>query len=202
MREIKVGDKVRVLRQQRYTPFDAVGKVFTVMEIGRSLEHGLNVPGATGYGGLWWYDEADLELVSDRKSACILTEKVIIGDVPCRKILGFEGILGRDELPKRYVDGCPMFHFDRGEQGAHVYENGKMEWHLSDAPREGLAVELPPTEWINVGSYCFTGMNVGDVWPEKTFQELLVWLKRAGSRLVKIRKQEKAAWSGKETIEI
>lgn len=198
--KMKIGDRVRVKNAPSGTPKSAIGKVFTIKEDGGHPEFGLDVPGATGTHNLWWYAADDLELVT--KAACILTEKVMVGDTPCRKILGFEGILGRDELPAKYTDGKPSFWRYDGLLGTHVFDGDKMDWGVNWERGDVVYLELPAGVNIDVGYYNFAGMHVGDLWPETTFQELLTWLKRAGSRLAKIRKREKAAWSGKETIEI
>jgi hypothetical protein len=175
---------------------EMIGKTCTVGKVGREIVF-------TEDEHKYFWHWADLELVRDRKAAQILTEKVIICNVPCRKILGFEGILRRDELPEKYTNGRPSFWFvARRASGAHVFDGHEMSWEGPSGSNYGLVMNLPIGTRIGVGDYCFTGMNVGDVWPETTFQELLTWLKRAGSRLAKIRTQEKAAWSGKETVEI
>jgi len=203
--KLKIGDRVKVLRRRPGTPESAVGKTFTIKQIGGHPEFGLNVPCAGGVGGLWWYDASGLELVQDhRKSARILTEKVLINDIPCRKILGFEGILGRDELPGKYLEGKPEFHLvPKGEacwnirhfDGSHLALGGA----ASEVDCIGFGYEGSP----RVDMYGLSDvLNVGDIVPDTTFQNILIWLKRAGSRLAKIRAREKAAWSGKETVEI
>jgi len=203
--KFNVGDKARVLRAACGAPDFTIGNVYEVAEISGPGDNGvgLRVPGATGRNGLWWWHHAsDLELVADhQKVACILTEKVLVGDVPCRKILGFDGVLGREELSKRYLDGEPSFYIDADSRGAHVFDGENMDWN---GMARGVAIRmtLPSGQRIDVGSYGFAGVQVGSVWTEATFQSILIWLKRAGSRLAKIRQQERAAWSGKETVEI
>ena len=199
--KLKIGDKVRVLRKQPITPESAVGKTFTVKRIGGNPEYGLNVPGAAGAHGLWWYDASDLELVQDpRKSARILTEKVLINAIPCRKILGFEGILVRGELPKKYLEGTPRFAFCTNTiNHTQIWDGARFVGGATMAEPGHVDLDVPGDKWIK--GTCNI-MFRGDVWPETHFQEYLAWLKRAGSRLAKIRKQEKAAWSGKETVEI
>lgn len=203
--KIEVGSKVRVKEAAGGVPCFVVGNVYEVAEIGGDFGDGigLKIQGATGKNGLWWWhDHRMLELAEDLESARILTKKVMVGNVPCRMILGFEGILGKEELPKKYVEGAPSFWYHMGRTGAHVFDGNKMNWEYPDGSDIGLDMRLPAGVSIDVGCYTFSDMNVGDVWPEKTFQVLLTWLKRAGSRLAKIRKQEKEAWSGQETIEI
>jgi len=167
-----------------------------------------------GNGSIWYrmkgvddfYFVSDvMKRVDDKKVACILTEKVLVGDVPCRKILGFEGILGREELPKKYLEGKPRFLLAnvwmhrKLVNGVVVLGRENATGPHDDSNLNGISFDIP-TQLD--GWECTTHFCIGDVIPEKIFQELLTWLKRAGSRLAKIRKQEKAAWSGKETIEI
>jgi hypothetical protein len=202
--KLKIGDKVQVLRKRPMTPESAVGKTFTIKRTGGRPEYGLNVPGATGAHSLWWYDAADLDLVRDHpRPAQILTEKVLINDIPCRKILGFEGILGRGELPEKYLESSPMFCNDGVKRGhGHFEFDGEKLRYFGSENVVNIDIKVPRGKPPEVDIGYFLMLNEGDVWPETTFQNILIWLKRAGSRLAKIRKQEKAAWSGKETIEI
>jgi hypothetical protein len=205
MTELKKGDRVRVNRLDATIKAfgkgshmdEMIGKTCTVSKVGREIEF---TEDEHKYSWHW----ADLELVRDRKAAQILTEKVIICNVPCRKILGFEGILGRDELPGKYLEGKPEFHLvPKGEaywnirhfDGSHLVLGGAAsEVDCIDFRYEGS----PKVEMYERSEV----LNVGDIIPDATFQNILIWLKRAGSRLAKIREQEKAAWSGKETVEI
>lgn len=203
---LKVGDMVSVKRA--FASHEGSHDLFWAAEMDECVGKKLKVKSicAEGYvqlDGGWWFYPFVLEKVDDRpKAAHILTEKVMVGDTPCRKIVGFEGIGRRDELPKKYVVGTPAFWYHQGRSGAHVFDGTSMGWERPDGSGIGLDMHLPACVRIDVGCYMFTGMNVGDVWPEPTFQELLTWLKRAGSRLAKIRKQEKVAWAGEETVEI
>lgn len=206
MRKLKIGDRVRVINAPCCTPLSAIGEVFTIKADGGDPEFGLDVPGATGTRDLWWYDEQDLELVTDHKCARILTEKVVVKGTPCRKILGFEGILGRDELPEKYLEGTPRFTFTpECNESRFIFNGAKIEYVLCAGKRDcGMVDPMSPTGSGAFSAWDPYGVAVkpGDVLPESAFQELLTWLRRAGSRLAKIREQEKAAWSGKETIEI
>jgi hypothetical protein len=151
----------------------------------------------------WWFYPFVLEHVGGSRTASILTEKVLINDIPCRKILGFEGILGRDELPKQYLEGSPMFCNEGVKHGhGHFEFNGKKLRYFGSEDVTNIDIKVPCGKPPEVDIGYFLMMNEGDIWPETTFQNILVWLKRAGSRLAKIRKQEKAAWGGKETVEI
>lgn len=201
---LKVGDKVRVLDAGGKVPGARVGNVYEVAEI-NIAGFWLWIPGAKCR--LWWRrDVGGLEPVTDRKSAHILTEKVMVGDTPCRKIVGFEGILGHDELPDKYLEGTPRFVFNPECNGSRFIFNGEKIEYVPCAGKPNCGVVNPSAP---CGLDAFSAwrpyeclVKPGDVLPEPAFQELLTWLKRAGSRLAKIRKQEKVAWAGEETVEI
>ena len=204
MTEFKKGDLVKVVRKFRSDEGDlywmpamdklvgVTAKVERVDEVGDVL---------LDCG--WYFYPRVLEHVNKPHVAQILVDKKVVNGVRCYEILGFDGVLQKDELPKRYTDGRPAFWKNNtSSSGAHVFDGVKMGWRYPDGSNCRLFMELPAGVKIDVGDWCFVGMSVGDVWPERTFQELLTWLKRAGSRLAKILQQEKDAWSGKETIEI
>jgi hypothetical protein len=111
--------------------------------------------------------------------AKIVTEKIVVDGVKCRRIIGFENILGPEALPDRYMHGVPRFSLSDGYLSASYPHNGDHQY----------AVGLP------IGAPLF----------EAEFQEILVWLRRAGSRLTKINARlakENADWHGEETVEI
>ena len=139
------------------------------------------------------------------KSAKIVTEKVWVGNVKCRKILGFENIVKSHEVPMEYLSGKPRFCLVRHIRHATCYTP---KIYLGDGKykREGDSDEVvdfyvPRGEdpVIDMGGYS-TLIGIGDVYPEETFQNILVWLRRAGERLAEINK--KNAWSGEETVVI
>jgi hypothetical protein len=117
--------------------------------------------------------------------------------------LGFEGILRKEDLPASYVNGKPAFYIDDSwAQNVRIFEGHGYE--IGDYMED-------PVCWLYVPMECehevrFEGYNpalsAGCVMKETDFQAWVKWMRRAGSRLAKIRKQEKDAWSGKETIEI
>ena len=151
----------------------------------------------------WYFYPRVLEHVGKSHAACILTEKVTVGGVPCRKILGFEGIMRKEDLPADYVNGKPAFYIDDScAQNVRIFEGHGYE--IGDYMED-------PVCWLYVPNECehevrFEGYNpalsAGCVLKESDFRAWIKWMRRAGSRLAKIRRQEKAAWSGKETIEI
>jgi hypothetical protein len=127
-----------------------------------------------------------LELVKPQKAskvAKILTEKVMVGDVKCRKILGFENITTFNDIPDIYLRDAPFFY---------IWSNGGSEMVLK--PERGERIHL----------------NIGNKIPEIDFQYYIQQMKKAGERLGTINKKirsdkdnaEKAKWSGCETVEI
>ncbi|MCK9571029.1 hypothetical protein M0R72_18925 [Candidatus Pacearchaeota archaeon] len=205
MTEFEVGDRALVTRKLSaceddhncgwLPPMDdMVEKEYIIEEIS---EHG-----NYRLGG-FYFPPVVLRRVNKLHVARILFEKILVNGMKCRRITGFEGILGRDALPKKYVEGQPAFWYDdHAFSGAHIFNGAMMDWQHPDGSNCRLFLELPDGAKIDVGCYCFVGINVGDVWPESTYQELLTWLKRAGSRLAKIRQQEREAWSGSGADEI
>ena len=198
----EVGDRVLVTRKLRdreddhncgwLPPMDdMVEKEYIIEEIS---EHG-----NYRLGG-FYFPPAVLRRVSRSPAARILFEKVMVNGTKCRKITGFEGILRKDALPAKYLEVHPTFWLDTSCGGRHVFRDGRFCW---DGPNcNGIRLNLPRDVCIDVGEFGFTGIQEGSVWPETTYQELLVWLKRAGSRLAKIRQQEREAWSGSGADEI
>lgn len=151
----------------------------------------------------WWFYPSVLKHVAKSPVARILFEKILVNGTKCREITGFEGILRKDELPKKYVDGCPaIWYDDLKSSGTHVFDGSHMTWLYPRGYASLIVMELPTSAKIDVGPYMFIGMSVGDIWPDATYQKLLTWCKRAGSRLAKIRKEEREAWSGSGADEI
>jgi len=202
-KKFKVGETVRVT-----TKFDSSGRLSWEPEMDEYI-------GKTGkitcidedddvlLDGKWFFYPRVLEHVKKPQAARILTEKVTIEGMPCRKILGFEGILRKEDLPARYVNGKPAFYIDDSyTQNVRIFEGHGYE--IGDYMED-------PVCWLYVPNECehevrFEGYNPAlsavCVLKESDFQAWIKWMRRAGSRLAKIRQQEKDAWSGKETIEI
>ena len=200
MTEFEVGDRVRATGVSETGCTDQIGKVGEI--VARMVAETLvvNWDGNLHQNNM---PPSSLEHVAKQPVARILFEKILVNGVKCRRITGFEGILGKDALPKKYIEGRPAFwQYNTDTRGAHVFDGAKMGWQYPDGSNCRLFLELPDGIEIDVAGWCFAGMSVGDVWPETTYQELLVWLKRAGSRLAKIRQQERDAWSGPGADEI
>ena len=200
MTEFEVGDRVRATGASETGCTDQIGKVGEI--VARMVAETLvvNWDGTLHQNNM---PPSSLEHVAKQPVARILFEKILVNGVKCRRITGFEGILGGGDLPDAYISGVPSFWLrDPGLRGAHVFDGAKMDWQYPDGSEHGISLELPPRTKISVGGWYFAGMHVGDIWPESTYQELLTWLKRAGSRLAKIRRQEREAWSGSGADEI
>lgn len=206
-KKFEVGDRVRVTRKFEERECSGtltwcrsmdklVGTTGTITEICDDGDIRLD--------GKWFFYPSVLEHVKKSHAARILTEKVTIDGVPCRKILGFEGILSCDELPKKYMDGVPSFDLYESSASHYEFDGFGMRWRTVNGTTCAVSYNIPRDSdpKIVLGPCPVHVLTVGDIYPEVTFQAIVVWLKRAGSRLAKIRKQEKAAWSGKETIEI
>jgi hypothetical protein len=138
------------------------------------------------------------------KQAAIETEKIMVGETPCRKILAFQNILAEEELPGTYIRGVSFYRVSEGSKGG---QNGNMwngEEHVSRDVLKGtplVITDLPEKHGIPaMGTDPY--LYIDDVLREDTFQAILVWLKRCGSRLAKIRKKEHESWSGMEVVTI
>ena len=127
--------------------------------------------------------------------AKILTEKVVVRGEKCRRILGFDGILEKEMLPKRYI---VPFQDDQGfyrptkDIPPYFYLDPEMDYRVFlHAPVDGPFFSF----WIATDQVIF----------EELFQEIILWMKRAGARLSKINKriaEEGKEWKGEETIVI
>ena len=114
--------------------------------------------------------------------AKIVTEKIVVRGEKMRKIMRFEGVLGRDALPVAYLNtrDVPLFYSNEPSNMPGIYH----------APAIDKACC-----WI----------YEGDIIQEAAFQELLVWMRRAGARLAKINARlakENTDWHGEEEVEI
>ena len=138
--------------------------------------------------------------------AKISTERVMVDGLKCRKILGWSGILDEKDLPDAYLEHPPMFYMKQADEvGRHVIINGRPDWSLA---REGncgpyyIACTFPvglPKVGVGPFNICLTP---GGILTEDAFQALIVWMKRSGSRLAKIRRAEADAWHGTEEVVI
>jgi hypothetical protein len=205
MTEFKKGDLVKVVRKFRSDEGDLCWMPAMDKLVGTTAKvERIYVDGDVYLDCGWWFYPRVLEHVGKSHAACILTEKVTVGGVPCRKILGFEGILSYDELPGKYMDGEPSFDLYKSSASHYEFDGYGMQWKSVDGTTCAVSYNIPRDSdpIIELGPLPVHVLTVGDIYPEVTFQAIVVWLKRAGSRLAKIRKQEKDAWSGKETVEI
>jgi hypothetical protein len=207
MTEFKKGDLVKVVRKFRSDEGDlnwmpamdklvgVTAKVERVDEVGDVL---------LDCG--WYFYPRVLEHVGKSHAACILTEKVTVSGVPCRKILGFEGVLPCDELPEKYMGGKPRFFLSECTDSKYMFDGEVHRWvvHGCKIGIECVKYEIPEQSnpEVILDDMPIHRLATDEVYSETTFQAIVVWLKRAGARLAKIRQQEKDAWSGKEMVEI
>lgn len=206
MTKFKVGDRVLVTRKLRDgeddhhcgwlpTMDDMVGKEYTIERISE-------------WGNCYldgcYFPQATLQSINKSHVARILTEKIMVNGVKCRKITGFEGILRHDELPDTYVKGVPSFDLYRSNASHYEFNGSEMSWKPVDGTSIAVSYNVPrdPDPTIALGPLPVHVLTIGDIYPEATYQAILTWLKRAGSRLAKIRQQEREAWSGPGADEI
>jgi hypothetical protein len=148
--------------------------------------------------------------------AKIATEKVLIRGQKCRKVVGFEGIARRDSLPKKYMVGGPRFWLAEYANQATTYDGeayvrpcgGCAESALNlDQGTGMLFLEIPRRGNPDIPGY--HGSNEIElrlagrcVLLEEDFQNVLLWMRRAGGRLGKINRElaeENEKWHGTET---
>jgi hypothetical protein len=142
------------------------------------------------------------------KPAKIETEKILVGETPCRRIIGFQDICDDNTLPDGYINKAPSFTFmsggSLGGDQAHIWNGTEYKTWMVPRGTPLIITNLPEKHGIpglddkEFDPYIY----IGDVLREDTFQAILVWLKRAGARLGKIRKNEKAGWAGNEMVTI
>ena len=128
----------------------------------------------------------------------IVTDKVVINGKKCRVIKGFEGFPTQQDLPCGYDYRKDEYvYLERNiPVGYHVFDGIKMDWISDCLKRDVLRLS---TSDIDVGDYMFTGVQIGSVWPEEKFQEIVAYIKKASDRLDDMIRE---SWSGEETVEI
>ena len=127
-----------------------------------------------------YWPPSSLELIDDKKSktAKIITEKVWKDGVQCRKIIGWENILNASQLPDEYLVLDKMFYI---QSFGNMYLRGF---------RDG-----------------FISIYKEDVFEEKSYQEILMFMRECGHKLYEINKklreeEKKKKWSGTQVDEI
>ena len=123
----------------------------------------------------------------------ILTEKVVIKGVNCRKITGFEGFKPASQLPRDYLIQTPSVHacgvsICREFDGKRI-RLGAYSTRSSD-PYNGISFNFPPGQ-VSMDD-CSDMICVDSVIPETTFQKLVEGIKMAKDHLENM-------WSGIET---
>lgn len=210
--EMKIGDRVKVMRawkagESRGTNSFVGDMEKHIGEVGTIEEARTNGDCLIRFadGDCWYFADIVLQKVDSKpRAACILTEKVMVGGVKCRKITGFEGIQEAKDLPEKYLTGFPRFHSEGiMRHHGHTEFDGRELHYLGDDTVQKINIKLPENADPKVDSGGFILLlATGDIWPETTFQNILIWLKRAGSRLAKIKRQEHDAWTGREEVSI
>jgi hypothetical protein len=199
--QFNIGDRVRQIGSSERGFTDHMGEIGTIV-----LLKGDMFVVDWENGGQNNMPPESIEHVTKQHVAKILIEKVTVGGVPCRKILGFEGVLPCDELPEKYMGGKPRFFLSDCTDSKYMFDGEVHRWvvHGCKIGIECVKYEIPEQSnpEVILDDMPIHRLATDEVYSEATFQAIVVWLKRAGSRLAKIRKQEKDAWSGKETIEI
>lgn len=210
--EMKIGDRVKVMRA--WKEGESRGKNSFVKDMGKHIgEVGTIEEARTDGdclvrfvdGDCWYFADIVLQKVETKPHiARILTEKVMVNGVKCRKIAGFEGIKEAKDLPEKYLTGFPRFHSEGTlRHHGHAEFDGCELHYFGDDTVQKINIKLPENADPKVDSGRFILLlATGDIWPETTFQNILIWLKRAGNRLAKIKKQEHDAWSGSEEVTI
>jgi hypothetical protein len=142
----------------------------------------------------------------------VRTRKVWVGETKCREILGFEGFLGVEELPKSYMADRPRMSFEKDVANLHnqVWDDQKKQMvNGTSYIRDYIEVELEKFQELDdsvfLGSWGL--MFNGDIIPESLFQEFLKVFKVCGERLARINREHKEQqkredWSGTEDISI
>ena len=139
--------------------------------------------------------------------AKISTEKVMVDGIKCRKITGWSGILMEKDLPRAYCRQSPYFYLRAtGPVGRHAIVNGHPDWiplENGNCGPNAIICTFPNggSPKVDVGHWniCLTP---GGILAEDAFQALIIWMKRSGSRLAKIRRAEADAWHGTEEVVI
>ena len=137
----------------------------------------------------WWRNCVSPMYVTLVASARIRIRHVAVKGVPCVELLEFVGIAKREDLPESYVDGRPSFFLLNAYWNIRKFDGTQIV--LGDtASGFGVDINLPDGVDVSLFGEYSAVLSVGDVIEEKAFREILVWLKRAGSRLAKIRRKE------------
>ena len=136
-----------------------------------------------------WFNRVSPKYVTLVASARIRIRHVAVKGVPCVELLEFVGIAKREDLPESYVDGRPSFFLLNAYWNIRKFDGTQIV--LGDtASGFGVDINLPDGVDVSLFGEYSAVLSVGDVIEEKAFREILVWLKRAGSRLAKIRRKE------------
>lgn len=105
----------------------------------------------------------------------IETEKFVKGGEPYRRILSITGMLRKEELPQKYLDGSPKFYLRTGDAGVDYV-------------------------WFDT---CIPDLKVGGVVSEPSFQGMVEYMCKAARRLYQVNQQIRElerTWQGCEVV--
>ena len=212
----KVGDRVKITGKTIYDA-DCIGAIGTINHYGDDDYIVVRLDNVTNNLQTIYLTKDNIEFYTDPKPvtkfAHILTEKVVINDIKCRKILTFENMLEWKSLPKEYIDSVPSFSVYENAYGHFEFDGINHKWcSMSDKiSRKGLCIDFENTPDFNLADGNVFIFTTGDIWEESVYQVILKELRAAGTNLASINKRlkkEKAekdlitSWSGSQTDEI
>ena len=109
----------------------------------------------------------------------IMTEKLIVDGKRYRGLVSWEGFFRIGELPQEYMDSM----------GAAFYSNPRFDLTSNDKSKRALLIRCRSE----------TTLLEAKVYPEREFQEILSYIKKAGENLKRINQRLKLeSWKGKE----
>jgi hypothetical protein len=217
--QFKKGDRVRGCGKSISEKYDVCGYTGTVHNpdyLTTENKHCIHVKWDKPNCGDLVFPE-NLVLISPKNLATIDTKKIVVGGVQCRKILGFNNILSREDLPEEYLSKAPCFTTRTEYQLNHRrFDGNKMRLcEYVKKSTDGIMWQFERNE--NITGYS-DDLFVSDIIPEENFRVLVAGLKLAGERFIRIKKEiaeqkkkeeeetkkrdDEAKWSGIEEVEI
>lgn len=187
--KFKTGDRILVLPNGQSCP-EGMGVVVDATE-----KWSIHVK-LDDHDNIFWISYDCLSLQKPQY-ASITTEKVMRGGKKCRRIIKFNNIKQRSQLPEEYFAGDRWFYLsDRKENSYHdVKSDGKCDWQLGgDVNRVVLGPNKPT---LNLEGYCLI-FTESSVLPEAAFQKIVAYMREAGELYRKVRIARE--WSGVEEV--
>ena len=134
--------------------------------------------------------------------ATIKTEKVVVRGEKCRKIVGWGDVLTEEQLPKEYTQDRVVGGWPKGNAPFFAVYRSQLSFYGPKDALKGHSVSRNTCEELDC---CTFTIWKDSILPEATYQELMLWLRRAGARLGKINRrfaEENKDWHGEEVFEI